>query len=175
MRRLLEPLPSLPEPTEPLATTDQSILDVFNELSMVPPSLLVTLEEEPEPCPQCPLEDAASEDVKIKCAGNLDVRLRLIRAKEAGEAAAAVSIAAKMDARSKRNQRLLQELENPPEESSEEDAEDVEQAYPGTWALRRIASRKLAYQRFVRDISALAVPCSLGASSTSTTPSSLRP
>ncbi|TFK91224.1 hypothetical protein K466DRAFT_660212 [Polyporus arcularius HHB13444] len=85
VRRLLEPLSSLPEPTEPLSSSDQSIMDVFNELSVVPPSLLSTLEEEPEPCPQCPLDDDAPEDVKIKCAGNLDARLRLIRAKETGE------------------------------------------------------------------------------------------
>lgn len=88
VRRLLEPLSSLSEPTEPLSSSDQSILDVFNELSMVPPSLLSTLEEEPEPCPQCPLDDDAPEDIKIKCAGNLDARLRLIRAKETGESGA---------------------------------------------------------------------------------------
>lgn len=85
MRRLLEPLSSLPDPTEPLSSSDQSVLDVFNELSMVPPSLLVTLEDEPEPCPQCPLDDGAPEDLRIRCSGNLDSRLRLIRAREAGE------------------------------------------------------------------------------------------
>ncbi|KAI1794530.1 regulator of Vps4 activity in the MVB pathway-domain-containing protein [Ganoderma leucocontextum] len=85
VRRLLEPLPSLPEPTVPLSSTDQSILDVFNELSMVPPGLLSSLEEEPEPCPQCPLDDDAPEDIKIATAGNLNDRLRVIRAKEAGE------------------------------------------------------------------------------------------
>ena len=85
VRRLLEPLSSLPDPTEPLSPTDQAILDVFNELSMVPPSLLATLDEEPEPCPQCPLDDDAPEDIKIACTGNLDTRLRAIRAKEVGE------------------------------------------------------------------------------------------
>ena len=52
---------------------------------MVPPSLLSSLEEEPEPCPQCPLDDDAPEDIKIASAGNLNARLRVIRAKEAGE------------------------------------------------------------------------------------------
>ncbi|EJF66014.1 hypothetical protein DICSQDRAFT_143372 [Dichomitus squalens LYAD-421 SS1] len=83
VRRLLEPLSSLPDPIDPLSSTDQAILDVFNELSMVPPSLLATLEEESEPCPQCPLDEDALEDIKIACAGHLDARLRVIRAKEA--------------------------------------------------------------------------------------------
>ena len=85
VRRLLGPLPSLPEPTAPLSSTDQSILDVFNELSMVPPSLLVSLEEEPEPSPQCPLDDDAPDDIKIASASNLNARLRVIRAREAGD------------------------------------------------------------------------------------------
>ncbi|KAI0748298.1 regulator of Vps4 activity in the MVB pathway-domain-containing protein [Daedaleopsis nitida] len=89
VRRLLQPLSSLAEPTDPLSPSDQTILDVFNELSMVPPSLLVTLEDEPEPCPQCPLDGDAPEDVKVSCAGNLDARLRSIRAKEAGDSAEA--------------------------------------------------------------------------------------
>ena len=65
-----------------MSSTDQSLLDVFNDLSMVPPSLLVTLEEEPEACPQCPLDDSAPEDIKISCASNLDTRLQKIRAKD---------------------------------------------------------------------------------------------
>ncbi len=88
VRRLLEPLASLPEPTEPFSPSDQSILDVYNDISTIPPGLLVTLEEEPESCPQCPLEEGAPEDVRIKCAGNLDIRLRLIRARDAGDSGA---------------------------------------------------------------------------------------
>ena len=72
-------------PSETLSSTDQSILDVYNDLAMVPPSLLVTLEDEPEDCLQCPLDDGAPEDIKIVCAGNLDARLKSIRAREAGE------------------------------------------------------------------------------------------
>ncbi|KAH9945962.1 regulator of Vps4 activity in the MVB pathway-domain-containing protein [Epithele typhae] len=85
VRRLLEPLSSLPAPTVPLSPTDQSILDVFNELSMVPPGLLVTLEEEPEPCAECPLDESASADVKIAAAGNLEARLKILRSQDAGE------------------------------------------------------------------------------------------
>ncbi|KAI0673046.1 regulator of Vps4 activity in the MVB pathway-domain-containing protein [Trametes maxima] len=91
VRRLLEPLAELPDPTEPLDRTDQSILDVSNELSTVPRSLLASLEEEPEPCPQCPLDDAAPEDLKISCAGYLDVRLKLIRSRDSGEAGSSSS------------------------------------------------------------------------------------
>ncbi|OSD08684.1 hypothetical protein PYCCODRAFT_1356642 [Trametes coccinea BRFM310] len=89
VRRLLEPLNDLPEPTEPLASTDQAILDVANELSTVPRTLLASLEEEPEPCPQCPLDDSAPEEIKISCAGNVDARLKVIRSRDSGEATAA--------------------------------------------------------------------------------------
>ncbi|KAI9065102.1 hypothetical protein FKP32DRAFT_1665560 [Trametes sanguinea] len=89
VRRLLEPLKDLPEPTEPLTITDQAILDVANELSTVPRSLLASLEEEPEPCPQCPLDDSAPDDIKISCAGNVDARLKVIRSRDSGEATAA--------------------------------------------------------------------------------------
>ncbi|KAI8998478.1 regulator of Vps4 activity in the MVB pathway-domain-containing protein [Trametes punicea] len=87
VRRLLEPLDDLPEPTGPLAPTDQAILDVSNELSTVPRSLLVSLEEEPEPCPQCPLDERAPDEIRIPCAANVDVRLKIIRSKQAGESA----------------------------------------------------------------------------------------
>ena len=52
---------------------------------MVPPSLLVTLEEEPEECPQCPLDEKAPDDIKITCAEYLDARLKVVRAKETDE------------------------------------------------------------------------------------------
>ncbi|KAI0327171.1 hypothetical protein GY45DRAFT_1327991 [Cubamyces sp. BRFM 1775] len=85
VRRLLEPLATLPDPTEPLDPTDQGILDVSNELSTVPPSLMVSLEEEPEPCPQCPLDDSAPDETRIACAGNLDARLKRIRSIDTAE------------------------------------------------------------------------------------------
>ncbi|CDO72881.1 hypothetical protein BN946_scf185002.g66 [Trametes cinnabarina] len=87
VRRLLEPLSDLPEPTEPLAPADQTILDVANELSTVPRSLLASLEEEPESCPQCPLDDSALRDIKISCAGNVESRLKVIRSKDSGVSA----------------------------------------------------------------------------------------
>ncbi|KAI0636797.1 regulator of Vps4 activity in the MVB pathway-domain-containing protein [Trametes polyzona] len=87
VRRLLEPLATLPDPSEPLSPTDQSILDVSNELSTVPRSLLASLEEEPEPCPRCPFDDTAPEDVKISCAENVEARLKVLRSRDSGEPA----------------------------------------------------------------------------------------
>ncbi|KAI0780756.1 regulator of Vps4 activity in the MVB pathway-domain-containing protein [Trametes elegans] len=87
VQRLLEPLAPLPDPTEPLSPTDQSILAVSNELTTVPRSLMISLEDEPEKCPQCPLDDTAPDDVKISCAGNVDARLKLIRSRDTGESA----------------------------------------------------------------------------------------
>ncbi|KAI0831488.1 regulator of Vps4 activity in the MVB pathway-domain-containing protein [Trametes gibbosa] len=84
VRRLLEPLASLSEPTEPLSPTDQAIIDVSNELSTVPRSLMASLEDEPEPCSRCPFDDTAPEDVKISCATNVESRLRIIRSNDSG-------------------------------------------------------------------------------------------
>ncbi|EIW60055.1 uncharacterized protein TRAVEDRAFT_27771 [Trametes versicolor FP-101664 SS1] len=87
VRRLLEPLATLPNPTEPLSPTDQAILDVSNELSTVPRSLLASLEEEPEPCAQCPFDETAAADITIPCAGNVESRLKAIRSRDTGEPA----------------------------------------------------------------------------------------
>ncbi|TRM61879.1 regulator of Vps4 activity in the MVB pathway-domain-containing protein [Schizophyllum amplum] len=78
VKRLLEPLTALPPPTLPLAGTDQVAHRVSQGLSRVPSSLLSELEEEPEPLPFSPLDDAAADDIRLSCAHNLDDRLKLI-------------------------------------------------------------------------------------------------
>ncbi|OBZ75974.1 hypothetical protein A0H81_04150 [Grifola frondosa] len=92
VRRLLDPISSLPEPTTPLTPIDASLVDVSKELSYVPPNLLSTLEEEPEASPLCPLDDTAPDDIKITCAGNIDSRLRLIRASDSQETASSANM-----------------------------------------------------------------------------------
>ncbi len=54
-------------------------MEVSKELSNVPPSLSVKLEEEPEVVDTCPLDPTAPDDIKISCAGALDDRLRIIK------------------------------------------------------------------------------------------------
>ncbi|KAL4253864.1 IST1 family protein [Abortiporus biennis] len=85
VRRLLEPISSLPSPTHPLAPTDATIVDASLELSNVPPGLLLKLEEEPEASETCPLDPSAPESIRIECARALDERLRLVKAFESGD------------------------------------------------------------------------------------------
>ena len=79
VRQLLEPFSSLPPPTTPLTSLDESLMNASNEVSQIPPKLMVGLSEAPDDVPLCPLDEAASDDVKIQCANNLDTRLRMIR------------------------------------------------------------------------------------------------
>ncbi|KAI0692386.1 regulator of Vps4 activity in the MVB pathway-domain-containing protein [Cytidiella melzeri] len=85
VRRLLEPIDSLPSPSTPLSRSDNSIVEISKELTHVPRGLFVKLEEEPEAVESCPLEPAASDDIRIPCAFALDTRLRLIREHESQE------------------------------------------------------------------------------------------
>ncbi|KAH9952151.1 regulator of Vps4 activity in the MVB pathway-domain-containing protein [Amylocystis lapponica] len=87
VRRLLEPFASLPPPTSPLASLDASLLDVSTGLARVPPGLLSGIQEDPEAVAICPLDDASPEEIKIACANNLNLRLRVIRGAEAQDAA----------------------------------------------------------------------------------------
>lgn len=54
-------------------------MDVSKELAQVPPKLISSLSEEPEASPLCPLDDTATDDIKIACANNLNTRLRTIK------------------------------------------------------------------------------------------------
>lgn len=80
IRRLLEPFSSLPPPTTPFGALDAALLKVSKQLSRIPPSLFIGLEDEPEVSPLCPLDEIATDDIKISCASNLDVRLKALRA-----------------------------------------------------------------------------------------------
>lgn len=79
VRRLLEPFSDLPPPTKPLAPMDSSLMASSKELSQVPSALMTALQEPPEALDQRPLDEAASKDIRIACAQNLDRRLRVIR------------------------------------------------------------------------------------------------
>jgi hypothetical protein len=82
VRRLLEPIDKLPEPTTPLSPQDNTVVEISKEFTHVPRGLFVKLEEEPEAIDSCPLDPAAPEEIKIACALALDTRLRLIREHE---------------------------------------------------------------------------------------------
>ncbi|KAH7889329.1 regulator of Vps4 activity in the MVB pathway-domain-containing protein [Phlebopus sp. FC_14] len=79
VRRLLQPLSNLPPPTQPLSASDATITAVSESLFRLPLELFSLLEDEPETSGLSPLDSEASDDVKVDCAWNLDIRLRLIR------------------------------------------------------------------------------------------------
>ncbi|KAK7014965.1 DUF292-domain-containing protein [Favolaschia claudopus] len=79
VRRLLKPFSDLPPPTKPLAHLDTSLLHVSKQLSRIPMSLLIGLQEEPEHHSLCPLDETASDDLKISYADILDTRLKDIQ------------------------------------------------------------------------------------------------
>lgn len=58
---------------------DVALLDASNQLFGVPSSLFSGLAREAEFSALCPLDDSASDEIKILCAHNLDIRLALIR------------------------------------------------------------------------------------------------
>ncbi|KIJ59199.1 hypothetical protein HYDPIDRAFT_118790 [Hydnomerulius pinastri MD-312] len=82
VRRVLDPLTSLPPPTTPLSPTDTTISAISESLFRLPPDLFSMLEGEPgSASPRIsPLDLSAPDDVRIDCALNLDKRLELIRA-----------------------------------------------------------------------------------------------
>jgi hypothetical protein len=59
-------------------------MSIYNQLSRVPPSLFVELGEEPEVGTPSPLDGGAPEAIKIKCANNLDDRLRVLKRSQDG-------------------------------------------------------------------------------------------
>ncbi|KDQ60737.1 hypothetical protein JAAARDRAFT_560385 [Jaapia argillacea MUCL 33604] len=97
VRRLLTPFSDMPPPTSPLATLDASLLAISKELSRVPPNLFSDLEDQPESSSLCPLDDVASEDIRVNCAGNLDARLRLIQDRDSHEALPQVTPEIRLD------------------------------------------------------------------------------
>jgi hypothetical protein len=79
VKRLLDPLASLPAPATPLTATDRSIMNVYQQLTRVPQGLFATLEEEPEATPMSPLDDTSSDHIRIPCASNFDKRLLMLQ------------------------------------------------------------------------------------------------
>lgn len=77
MKRLLEPFDSLPLPEAPPRGPDANLMQVYQQLSRVPPSLFGMLEDEPESPPHS--DDTASGPPSLKCLESLDARLRLIQ------------------------------------------------------------------------------------------------
>lgn len=82
IRRLLTPIASLPPPTNPLIPADMSLQTVFESLARVPESLFIRLQDEPEVSPLSLLDSSASDDLRITCASNLDLRLQMIQESE---------------------------------------------------------------------------------------------
>ncbi|KAI0341794.1 hypothetical protein BDW22DRAFT_274083 [Trametopsis cervina] len=79
VRRLLEPIESLPPPATPLSHMDSSLTEIAKELTHVPRGLFIKLEEAPEAAELCPLDATAADNIRISCALALDARLRSIR------------------------------------------------------------------------------------------------
>ncbi|TFY65473.1 hypothetical protein EVJ58_g1960 [Rhodofomes roseus] len=92
VRRLLEPFSSLPPPTTPLTSLDESLMNASKEFSQIPPRLMLGLQEAPDDVPLCPLDEAAPDDIKIPCAQVLDERLRMIREMQNSDDAAAPEV-----------------------------------------------------------------------------------
>ena len=59
-------------------------MDAAKQLSRVPPNLYVLLEEDPEWVGISPLDEGASEQIRIPCAHNLDQRLDAISQSDSG-------------------------------------------------------------------------------------------
>lgn len=78
--RLLDPLASLPSPTEPLSPTDALITRISESLFRVSPDLFVLLGNEPKSTHsgRCPLDPTAPDTIQVPCASNLDKRLALL-------------------------------------------------------------------------------------------------
>ncbi|KAK1224708.1 hypothetical protein PQX77_012381 [Marasmius sp. AFHP31] len=79
VRRLLEPFSGLPTPTSPLHPLDASLVQAMQQLSSIPQNLFHGLDQTPKSLASCPLDDAAPTEVKLRCAKNLDLRLKAIR------------------------------------------------------------------------------------------------
>ncbi|KAJ6455699.1 regulator of Vps4 activity in the MVB pathway-domain-containing protein [Mycena sanguinolenta] len=88
VRRLLKPFSDLPPPTTPLVQLDASLLIVSKQLSRIPLSLLSGLQEESEHAGLCPLDENASDQIKIPYANILDVRLKAIQGRDSVGSAA---------------------------------------------------------------------------------------
>jgi hypothetical protein len=65
-----------------LSTPDRALLKLSKQLSSTPQSLFAGLQGEPASRTICPLDLSASDDIRIDCAHNLDLRLQLIEARE---------------------------------------------------------------------------------------------
>ncbi|TDL27384.1 hypothetical protein BD410DRAFT_762259 [Rickenella mellea] len=83
IRRLLAPLESRSLPTTPPHPSDRALLDLFNSLTRVPSALFAGLDKEPENSSLNPLDESAPLDIKVPCAGSIDMRLALIQAQTA--------------------------------------------------------------------------------------------
>lgn len=79
VRRLLSPFSSLPSPTDPLISSDMTLLNVSTQLSRVPHGIFSGLQDEPDISPLSRLDATSFGDIRITCASNLDFRLELIR------------------------------------------------------------------------------------------------
>lgn len=68
---------------------DALLLDISKQLSSIPFTLFSNLLDSPEHAKLCPLDDSATDEIKITSARNLDVRLRLLQ--ERNQKASSVS------------------------------------------------------------------------------------
>ncbi|KAF8654068.1 hypothetical protein AX16_003601 [Volvariella volvacea WC 439] len=97
IRRLLPPLGLLPPPNEPPHSQDKLLLDVSAQLARIPPSLFDGLEAALEITIPGPLHESAPSEIKISCAGSLDVRLETLRTSRQSDSKATPAIRLEMD------------------------------------------------------------------------------
>ncbi|KAF5387100.1 hypothetical protein D9615_001614 [Tricholomella constricta] len=75
IKRVLEPFAALPPPSQPPTPLDSVLLDVSKQLSSIPFTLFGELINAPESFESCPLDDSATDEIKVTSARNLDIRL----------------------------------------------------------------------------------------------------
>lgn len=79
VRQFLGPFSTAEAPSVPLSPLDASLLDISKQLSRIPTSLFVFLQNPPDTSLLCPLDLDAPDNIKISSASNLILRLAALR------------------------------------------------------------------------------------------------
>ncbi|KAG5337273.1 hypothetical protein C0989_009973 [Termitomyces sp. Mn162] len=80
VQRLLDPLSGLSTQDSASNTLDAMLLNLLKQLSTTPSNLFGDLVQAPGSFSSCPLDDDARDEIKLKSANNLNLRLDILRA-----------------------------------------------------------------------------------------------